>query len=62
MKTRKSLILMVLLSLFALLLGAFGAMAQDEDAMAEADAMIRAFDAAEMPEGWDSAGFDRSRH
>ena len=52
MKARNRLILMVFVALFALLIGSIGAMAQDEDAMAEADAMIRAFSADEMPEGW----------
>ncbi len=50
MKSGKML-LTVFVAMLALLMGAFGALAQD-DAMAEADAMIRAFSADMMPEGW----------
>lgn len=52
MKTRKTFLLVALLTISALLLGAFGVMAQDEDAMMEADAMIRAFTIENMPEDW----------
>ena len=55
MKTKKRLLLLALVALLALLIGSMGALAQDDDAMdamMEADAMIRAFDAEMMPEGW----------
>ena len=52
MKTRKTFLIVAMLAIGALLLGAFGAMAQDDDAMMQADAMIRAFTIEEMPEGW----------
>ncbi len=52
MKLSNKMTLMAAIAIFALLMGAVGALAQDEDAMAEADAMIRAFSADMMPEGW----------
>ncbi len=52
MKARNRLALIVFVAICALLIGAIGAMAQDDDAMAEADATIRAFSVEEMPEGW----------
>ncbi len=56
MKTKKKLTLLIIVALLSLLLGTIGALAQDEDAMAEADAMIRAFSADEMPDGWNLPG------
>ena len=52
MKTRKTFLIVAMLAISALLLGAFATMAQDDDAMMEADAMIRAFTIEDMPEGW----------
>ena len=52
MKASNHLKLLAILALFALVFGSLGALAQDEDAMMEADAMIRAFTVDDMPEGW----------
>ena len=52
MKTGKTFLFIALLAVCALLLGAFGVLAQDEDAMMEADAMIRAFTVEGMSEDW----------
>ena len=56
MTTRMQFVLIAIVAISCLIFGSMLATAQDEDMMAEVDAMIRAFSPDEMPEGWTLPG------